>query len=64
VRCASVGCESNHEHEIGRPSGVVELIAPLGGGDEIVKGRKAKLSPHRKMKFLTMGTLGREVRRT
>jgi cytolysin-activating lysine-acyltransferase len=40
----------------------VEVIAPLGGADEMVKDLKAKVFPEREMKVLAVGAKGREVR--
>jgi cytolysin-activating lysine-acyltransferase len=41
---------------------VVEVIAPFGGAEEMVKDLKAKVFPAREMKFLAVGVRGREVR--
>jgi cytolysin-activating lysine-acyltransferase len=41
---------------------VVEVIAPFGGAEEMVKDLKAKVFPQREMKFLAVGAQGREVR--
>jgi cytolysin-activating lysine-acyltransferase len=43
---------------------VVEVIAPFGGAEEMVKDLKAKVFPTREIKFLAMGVRGREVRVT
>jgi cytolysin-activating lysine-acyltransferase len=40
---------------------VVEVIAPFGGAEEMVKDLKAKVFPQREMKFLAVGAQGREV---
>jgi cytolysin-activating lysine-acyltransferase len=40
---------------------VVEVIAPFGGAEEMVKDLKAKVFPQRELKFLAVG-LEREVR--
>lgn len=41
---------------------VVEVIAPFGGAEEMVKDLKAKVFPQREMKFLTTGAQGRQVK--
>lgn len=41
----------------------VEVIAPFGGAEEMVKDLKAKVFAEREMKFLAMGAKGRELRR-
>ena len=41
---------------------VVEVIAPFGGPEEMVKDLKAKVFPAREMRFLAVGKEGREVR--
>jgi cytolysin-activating lysine-acyltransferase len=41
---------------------MVEVIAPFGGADEMVKDLKAKVFPGREMKVLAVGAKGREVR--
>lgn len=41
---------------------VVEVIAPFGGADEMVKDLKAKVFAGREMKVLAVGAKGREVR--
>jgi cytolysin-activating lysine-acyltransferase len=41
---------------------VVEVIAPFGGAEEMVKDLKAKVFPAREAKFLAVGKQGREVR--
>jgi cytolysin-activating lysine-acyltransferase len=41
---------------------VVEVIAPFGGAEAMVQDLKAKVFPQREVKFLAMGTKGREVR--
>ena len=42
---------------------VVEVIAPFGGAEEMVKDLKANVHPGREIKFLAMGRDGkREVR--
>jgi len=41
---------------------VVEVIAPFGGADEMVKDLKAKVFAGREMKVLAVGPKGREVR--
>jgi cytolysin-activating lysine-acyltransferase len=41
---------------------VVEIIAPFGGSDEMVKDLKAKVFKDRELKFLMVGTNGKEVR--
>ena len=41
---------------------VVEVIAPFGGAEEMVKDLKAKVFPQRELKFLTVGAQGKEVR--
>ncbi len=38
---------------------VVEVIAPFGGAEEMVKDLKAKVFPQREMKFLAVGAQGR-----
>jgi cytolysin-activating lysine-acyltransferase len=40
---------------------VVEVIAPFGGAEEMVKDLKAKVFAGREMKFLAVGAKGREV---
>ncbi len=42
---------------------VVEVIAPFGGAEEMVKDLKAKVFPQRELKFLAVGAQGREMRR-
>jgi hemolysin-activating ACP:hemolysin acyltransferase len=42
---------------------VVEVIAPFGGAEEMVKDLKAKVFARREMKFLSVGENGREVRK-
>jgi cytolysin-activating lysine-acyltransferase len=42
---------------------VVDLIAPFGGAEEMVKDLKAKVFPQRELKFLAVGPQGREVKR-
>jgi len=41
---------------------VVEVIAPFGKGEEMVRDLKAKVFAGREMKVLAVGTEGREVR--
>ena len=41
---------------------VVEVIAPFGGAEEMVKDLKAKVFPQQEMRFLAVGAQGREVR--
>lgn len=41
---------------------VVEVIAPFGAAEELVKDLKAKVFPNEKIKFVAMGTNGKEVR--
>ena len=41
---------------------VVEVIAPFGGAEEMVKDLKTKVFPQRELKFLAVGPQGREVR--
>ena len=41
---------------------VVEVIAPFGGAEEMVKDLKAKVFAEREMKFLAVGATGREVK--
>jgi cytolysin-activating lysine-acyltransferase len=41
---------------------VVEVIAPFGGAEEMVKDLKAKVFPQRELKFLAVGAEGRKVR--
>jgi cytolysin-activating lysine-acyltransferase len=38
---------------------VVEVIAPFGGAEEMMKDLKAKMLPTREVKFLAMGRSGR-----
>jgi cytolysin-activating lysine-acyltransferase len=40
---------------------VVEVIAPFGGAEEMVKDLKAKVFAQRKLNYLTVGVNGREV---
>jgi len=40
----------------------VEVIAPFGGAEEMVKDLKAKVFAGREMKVLAVGAKGREVR--
>lgn len=40
---------------------VVEVIAPFGGAEEMVKDLKANVFPERKIKFLGVGKEGRQV---
>jgi cytolysin-activating lysine-acyltransferase len=40
----------------------VEVIAPFGGAEEMVKDLKAKVFPQRELKFLAVGAQGRKVR--
>src|SRR5262249_4088361 len=42
---------------------VVEVIAPFGGAEEMVKDLKAKVFPQREIKFLAVGVKGREVKK-
>ena len=41
---------------------VVEVIAPFGGAEEMVKDLKAKVFATKELKFLAVGEKGREVR--
>ena len=41
---------------------LVEVIAPFGGADEMVKGLKAKVFAGREMRVLAVGAGGCEVR--
>ena len=41
---------------------VIEVIAPFGGADEMVKDLKAKVFPGREIKAPAVGPKGREVR--
>ena len=41
---------------------VVEVIAPFGGAEEMVKDLKTKVFPQRELKFLAVAPQGREVR--
>jgi hemolysin-activating ACP:hemolysin acyltransferase len=41
---------------------VVEVTAPFGGAEEMVRDLKAKVFAGREMKFLAVGEKGREVR--
>ena len=41
---------------------VVEVIAPFGGAEEMVKDLKAKVFAGREMKFLSTGPKGQEIR--
>ena len=43
---------------------VVEVIAPFGGAEEIVKDLKAKVFPAREVKFLAVGVQGQSRMRT
>jgi RTX toxin acyltransferase family len=40
---------------------VVEVIAPFGGAEEMVKDLKLKVFPQRELKFLQVGPKGREA---
>ena len=41
---------------------VVEVIAPFGGAEEMVRDLEAKMFPQQQMKCLALSTQGREVR--
>jgi len=41
---------------------VVEVIAPFGGAEEMVKDLKAKVFAGREMRFLAVGERGREIK--
>ena len=41
---------------------VVEVIAPFGGAEEMVKDFKANVYPERDIRFLTLGPAGQEVK--
>ena len=41
---------------------VIEIIAPFGGADEMLKDLKAKVFPERQLKFLATAATGREVK--
>ena len=41
---------------------VVEVIAPFGGAEEMVKDLKEKVFPEREVKYLTVSKDGRQVR--
>jgi len=41
---------------------VVEIIAPFGGAEEMVKDLKAKVFKERELKFLMVGKNGKELR--
>ena len=40
---------------------VVEVIAPFGGAEEMVKDLKARVFAERELKFLSVGAKGRQV---
>jgi hemolysin-activating ACP:hemolysin acyltransferase len=41
---------------------VVEVIAPFGGAEAMVNDLKVNVFPQQEVKFLAVGTKGREVR--
>ena len=41
---------------------VVEVIAPFGAAEELVKDLKTHVFPNEKIKFVAMSTSGKEVR--
>jgi cytolysin-activating lysine-acyltransferase len=41
---------------------VVEIVAPFGGAEEMVKDLKAKVFAAKELKFLSVGEKGREVK--
>ena len=43
---------------------MVEVIAPFGGAEEMVKDLKAKVFPAREVKFLAVGAQGQSRMRT
>ena len=46
----------------GMQAWVVEVIAPFGGAEEMVKDLKANVFPDRELRYVQVGVRGNEVR--